>query len=411
MRALVYNLTPARWAICKAAGFVSKRAFYGAISPLHLCERPIPELPGEDWVRVRTILGGVCGTDLALVAQRNHPATILQNYARFPAVLGHENIAAIDTIGPAVIGWRPGQRVCVEPAGGCAAHAPENPCPQCLAGRPTLCERLGDGRLPPRALIGLNPLTGGSWGEYFVAHQSQLHAVPEDVPDDAAVLVDPLASAAHAVLRRRPRPGEIVLVNGMGIVGLGLIAAIRVLGHENRVTAVARHPFQADLAMRIGATDVSLIPRTANAPERYASIARHCGARSLPGRFGSADCLGGFDLAYDCTGSGAGLSDAIKWTKSRGSLIAVGTSGITILDTTSIWFNELEIIGANGRQMESVEGRSIHTYDLVLDWLARGKIDPAALPVSRFKLNDYRTAFARLLDPGRRAIVKAAFEP
>jgi threonine dehydrogenase-like Zn-dependent dehydrogenase len=257
----------------------------------------------------------------------------------------------------------------------------------------------------------LNPLTGGSWGEYFVAHQRQLHAVPDDVSDEAAVLVDPLASAAHAVLRRQPRGGESVLINGMGIIGLGLIASIRALGHENAVTAVARHAFQAELARRLGATDVVLVPRSAKATERYGIIADRCGGRSLPGRFGSANLLGGFDLTYDCTGSGTGLSDAFKWTRSRGSVVAVGTSGITILDTTSIWFNELEIIGTNGRQMEQVGDRVIHTYDLVLEWLSRRKIDAAAIPVTKFKLADYRTAFAQLLTRRRHPIVKAAFEP
>jgi L-iditol 2-dehydrogenase len=195
------------------------------------------------------------------------------------------------------------------------------------------------------------------------------------------------------------------------VMGLGLIAAIRALGHENTLITVARHAFQADLARSLGATDVVQVARSMKASDRYAAIARFCGGRPLPGRFGSADLSGGFDLTYDCTGSSAGLSDAIKWTRSRGSVVALGTSGIGILDTTSIWFNELEIIGANGRQMETLDGRSLHTYELVLDWLTRGKIDLSHLTVARFKLADYRTAFAQLLGRGRHAIVKAAFEP
>ena len=411
MRALLYSLTPIRWMICKIAGSVHKGAYTGAIGPLSLQEMPIPALPGRDWVRLQTCLGGICGTDLALLAERNHPATILQNFARFPAVLGHENVARIAEAGPGVAEWRLGQRVCVEPAGGCCAFARERLCRQCAAGRPSLCEAEGHNRLPPRGLLGLNPVTGGSWGEYFIAHQSQLHAVPDAVPDEAAVLVDPLASAAHAVLRRQPQSGESVLINGTGIIGLGIIASIRAMGHQNAITAVARHPFQAELAKRHGATDVVLVGRTMKAAERYRMVAGRCGGRPLPGRFGSADLQGGFDLTYDCTGTGTGLSDALKWTRSRGSVVAVGTSGITILDTTSIWFNELEIVGVNGRQMESMGDRVIHTYDLVLEWLSQGKIDATAIPVTRYKLADYRAAFLALLSRGRHSIVKAAFEP
>ena len=43
---------------------------------------------------LRTVLGGVCGTDLALVGLRSHPASVLASFSSFPAVLGHENVAA-----------------------------------------------------------------------------------------------------------------------------------------------------------------------------------------------------------------------------------------------------------------------------------------------------------------------------
>lgn len=212
MQALVYNVTTARWILCKAAGCLSKQAFFGCFSPLKLQDRPIPELPGPGWVRLKTILGGICGTDLALITQQQHPATILQNYANFPAVLGHENVAIIDEVGSEVSSkfeaWKPGRRVCVEPAPGCHAHQTGELCPHCLAGRTSLCEHAGGEGFPPRTLIGLNKITGGSWGQFFLAHHTQLHAVPESLADDTAILVDPIASATHAVLRRLPRPGR-----------------------------------------------------------------------------------------------------------------------------------------------------------------------------------------------------------
>jgi threonine dehydrogenase-like Zn-dependent dehydrogenase len=374
-------------------------------------ERPVPELPGPGWVRLKTVLGGICGTDLAMITQRIHPATILQIFTRFPAVLGHENVAVIEQIAADDTEWQPGQRVCVEPAIGCVGRGLEPPCDQCAAGRSALCQQVGDHRLPPRALIGLNSLTGGSWTSYFVAHSSQLHAVPDGVADDTAVLVDPVASAAHAVLRRRPRSGESVLVNGSGIIGLGIVAAIRALGCDNEITVTVRHPFQADLVSRLGATRVVRQAAGTRMAGRFEAIARCARARRLPGRFGNQALLGGFDLIFDCTGTGAGLSDALKWTTSRGTLVAVGTSSITLLDTTPIWFDELCVIGANGRQTEDLDGRAVHTYDLVLDWLRSGRLDLSAIPVHRYRLVDYRTAFAHLLDRRRHPIVKAAFVP
>ena len=272
--------------------------------------------------------------------------------------------------------------------------------------------------MPPRSLIGLNSVTGGSWAEYFVAHQSQLHAVPAGIPDEIAVLIDPIASAAHAALRRQPRANERILVNGSGIIALGIVGSLRALGHTNEITITVRHEFIGELARKLGVTHVVASPRSAGPVARYDAMARHVKGRRVEGRFGNQGMIGGFDLIYDCTGSGSGLTDALKWTRSRGTLVAVGTSGITLLDTTPIWFDELEIIGANGRQIETTEGRTIHTYDLVFEWLqshrggsSTGKLDLSGLPVRRYALADYRSALDHLLGRSRHPIVKAVLSP
>lgn len=413
MKALVYDVNGLRWLLCRAAGFLSPRAFYGPLAPLKLVDCPVPDLPGPEWVRLRTILGGICGTDLALIAQRVHPGSMLNVCASFPAGLGHENVAIVDKTGPAVLDWQPGQRVCVEPALGCAARGLNPPCTECAAGRTSLCLCPGDARFPARALVGLNRQTGGSWAEYFVAHQSQLFAVPENLTDDEAVLVDPLASATHAVLRRPPLPGESVLINGAGIIALGIVSAIRALGHDNPLTVIARHVFQAELvrAAAPSRVDVLMMPRGMSKADRYDAIARHTGGCRLSGRFGNQMLVGGFDLTFDCTGTGIGLGDALKWTRPRGTLVAIGTSGITLLETTPIWFDELTLIGANGRQVETLGDRRSHSYLLVMEWLRDGRLNGDAFPVSRYRLSEYSRAFRELLAPGKRGIVKAAFEP
>lgn len=411
MKALIYDISPSRWVLCKSAGWVTKRAYYGPISGLRLVDRPMPELPGPGWVRLRTRLGGICGTDLALITLRQHPATILQAFASFPAVLGHENVATIDQVGDGVDGYRIGQRVCVEPALGCEARGVEPRCRQCSAGRSSLCERSSENGLPPRALIGLNTMTGGSWAEYFVAHRSQLHAVDDSISDEAAVLLDPIASAAHAVLRRRPKSGESILVCGSGIIALGVVASVRALGHDNPITVLARHSFQAELAKKLGATAILRFPRKAKNAVRYDAIAGVVGGRRVPGRFGNQALVGGFDVTYDCIGTGASLTDAMKWTRSRGTVVLVGTSGITLVDTTPLWFDEIQVIGANGRQIECDGDRAIHTYELVLEWLRTGRLDLSVIPVARYRLSEYRTALGHLLARGRHPIVKAVFDP
>ena len=411
MNALEFHVHPARWIACKVGGWISPKAYLRWPSGLRLVDRPIPDLPGPNWVRLRTILGGICGTDLGLISLRNHPATILERFSSFPAVLGHENLAAIDAVGPGVRNWRVGQRVCVEPAVGCAGRDATPVCAACAAGRASNCAHPGDDRLPPRALLGLNHLTGGSWAGYFSAHASQLHAVPDRRSDDVAILTDPLASALHAVLRRPPVDSDHVLISGSGIIALGLLAGIRALGSKATVTCVARHPFQADLARLLGATNVTIHRRGLSNAERYDDLAKFVGGRRIPARFGNRTMLGGFDLVFDCTGTGRGLTDALKWTRAGGAVVAVGTSSITWLDSTPLWFDEISLIGANGRQIETVDGVRRHTYDFVLDWLASGRLNAAPLRVTRFPLTDYRRAFQSLFSRGRHGIIKAVFEP
>jgi threonine dehydrogenase-like Zn-dependent dehydrogenase len=134
-------------------------------------EVPEPRLPGEDWVKIKTRYGGICGSDL----------------------------------------------------GGIHLYCRD---------------------------------TGGSWGACFTAHESQLYRVPNNVGDENAVLVEPFGVALHAVLQDIPGDDEPVLVIGAGAVGLLTIAALRALGSHARVLVLARCPFRAEAALKLGATEI-----------------------------------------------------------------------------------------------------------------------------------------------------------
>ena len=411
MKAIVYHITPLRWVCCKLLGLASAEVFVSRLGGLRLADVPAPNLPGGKWVKIRTRYGGICGTDMAVIAQRNHPNTILQQYAAFPAVLGHENVGEIVEKGGDVTKWSIGQRVCVDPALGCEGRGITPLCRHCAAGRASICEAPGADGFPPRALLGLNARTGGSWSEFFVAHESQLHAVPDAIPDKIAALVDPIASAAHAVLRRPPLDGERILVHGSGIIALGVIAAIRAMGSSVSITAIVRHAFQSQLAKGMGANHVMVLSRRARRIDRYRAVADDTGGTRVDGRMGNQSLIGGYDLIYECSGNAAGLTDALMWTRGRGTLVAVSTTGIAMHDSTPLWFDELNVIGANGRQIERVNGSEIHTYDLVLDWLSRGLLKLDELPVATYPLSQYRTAILSMLNRSRRPVVKVLFTP
>jgi threonine dehydrogenase-like Zn-dependent dehydrogenase len=409
MTALVYDIGPLRWMACKAAGWITPAVFRSRLSGLRLRRVPVPALPSPEWVRLRTILGGICGTDLAAITQRNHPASILQAFAGLPAVVGHENVARVEEAGPAVRRYKPGDRVVVEPILSCVPRGVAPVCPACSAGRFALCEHFRTGPLPPGYMIGWNSFTGGSWGPYFVAHESQLHRVPDELGDDEAVLTDPLASALHAVMSHGPAAGARVLILGAGLVGMGVAAALGALDVDCRLTAVVRHPGQAEAMRRLGVQETIRLARRDSQADRYGRIARCVGGAVVPTRFGHQAFIGGFDQVFDCIGTCQSLSDAMKYARAGGVVVEVGTTQIGTVDTAPLWFDELKLVGANGRAIEEFEGRRMHTYEVLWELVRRKRLDLKGLLTHRFPIERYRDALAALSDRGRSGAVKVAF--
>ncbi len=410
MKALVYHARPVRWTVCKLAGMVSPSAFWSRLSGLSLREVAVPALPSPKWVRLQSILGGICGTDVAAIMQRNHPASILQVFSSFPAVLGHENVALVDEVGSGVTGWQRGDRVVVEPSLSCVPRGIEPVCPQCAAGRFTLCSNFRTGPLPVGSMIGWNIFTGGSWAPFFVAHESQLYRVPDSIGDDEAVLTDPIAGALHAVLRKMPADDSNVLILGAGIIGMGVAASIRALGGRCRLYAVVRHEQQREMMQRYGVDECIHVSRSDGQRARYRKVADRVGGQVIPSRFGHQAFIGGFDVVYDCVGSGQSLTDAMKFARSGGTVVEVGTSQIALVDTAPLWWDELNLIGANGRSMEQYNGQRLHTYEIVFDLIQLGKLKLRGLLTHRFRVDQYRQALAAVVDRRQSGAIKVAFE-
>lgn len=409
MQALVLNITPAAWVRARLAAIaMGRRAYWSRAGALRLREAEPPALPGEGWVRCRTILGGICGTDLAALTLRQSPDSILQAYSSMPMILGHENVAEVVEAHPSVSAEWVGKRVCVEPTLGCAARGVEPACPRCRAGQFGACENFAataKGRydLPPGTSIGYNSRTGGSWGELFVAHESQLVAVPAGLSDAQAVLTDPLACSLHAVLRADRSQAQRVLVYGGGVLGLGAAVALRAVGYDGQIDIRARHRFQRELADRLaGATPLE-------GHDVLEAAAARLGRPVVRARLANKTLAGGYDIVFDCVGSVRSFNNALKLARNRGQVVMVGTVGQGRLDATSLWFGELTVLGAYGRQMEYWQDRQVTTYALVHELMLAGKLPTHGLLTHTFPLADYRHAFVAATAKGRSACVRAAF--
>ena len=387
-----------------AAGRLSRRFYIGPYACTTVGEVPEPALPSERWVRIRTRLGGICGSDLNVITLKASPTT--SPFSSFPFVLGHENVGDVVEVGSAVTSVRVGERVVANPLLCCEPRGVEPRCTECVAGNHSRCAHFTDGALPPGMLIGTTRGTGGSWGEHFVAHESQLVRVPDAMSDEEAVLVEPLACSVHAVRASLPAGGARVLVIGAGSIGLLTTAALSALAPEAAVTVLARHEFQADHARRLGAARV------------MASRGDYLGALAEAGQSRLLDPIigrpigtgGGFDFTFICVGGTRAVDDALRVARPGGTVVLLGNvSTLNGLDWTPVWLKELTVRGSLCYGAHAHGGAERDAFAESASLIASGRAPVERLLTATFPLADYRRALETAMDKGTAKSVKVAF--
>jgi threonine dehydrogenase-like Zn-dependent dehydrogenase len=340
MKAVVFDGAIPRYLATRAAGAVSPRLLTGACRCTQLRDVPVPPLPTERWVRVATRLGGICGSDLNLVSLHVSPST--SPFSSFPFVVGHENVGTVVDVGRDVTRVARGDRVVVNPLLACAARGVSPPCAHCAGGHPSRCAHFTDGDVAPGMLLGTTRGLGGSWGESFVAHEAQALRVPPSVSDRAAVLVEPLACMVSPLLEHPVAECERVLVIGAGSMGLLAVAALRALTRAE-VTILAKHPFQAEHAERLGAHRIVMT----QSGDYFAELSRATGGRLLKPILGPRIHVGGFDATFVCVGTDTAVGDALRFTRAGGTIVLVGNvARLARVDWTPLWQKELTIHGS-----------------------------------------------------------------
>ena len=101
---------------------------------------PEPQLPGPEWVKIKTRYGGICGSDINAVFLNDSPT--LTALISFPFTLGHENVGTIAEVGSGVDGYTPGDRVVVEPLLPCVTRGINPICEYCQRGEYALCQNI-----------------------------------------------------------------------------------------------------------------------------------------------------------------------------------------------------------------------------------------------------------------------------
>jgi 2-desacetyl-2-hydroxyethyl bacteriochlorophyllide A dehydrogenase len=234
-------------------------------------------------VLVRTALAGVCGSDTH-AAHGRHP------FIKLPYHPGHEVIGTIEAVGPGVENLAPGQRVTVEP------DLPCWNCKMCLSGRQNLCENLG--------FFGCGAPQGGM-ADYFTIDAKRIHAIPDELDDRTAALIEPLSTPVHAVRLAGDLAGKAVAILGAGTIGLLVLAVVRARG-ARMVVVTDMLASKRERAMKLGA-DAAL---DASSVELVGDVRAQLGESA--------------DVVFDCVAVEQTVQQAIGMAAKGGTVVIVG---------------------------------------------------------------------------------------
>lgn len=327
MKAVVYERSVRRYIAANIASrFGRATSSYGT---LRLRDVKEPKKPTDAWVTVHPVLSGICGSDLQAAGGRT--AGYFEQITSFPFVLGHEIVGTLDD----------GSRVVIEPALGCEVRGYTELCPACASGHIGGCYKVQSGDISTGSQTGYCKSTGGGWSSSLVAHRSQIHQIPDDMTDEDAVLVEPLACAIHAVTAKAQTSGANVGVIGAGAIGLLVVCALTKLSDPRFVIASAKYPHQKALAQSLGAGLVVDPGQLVRAVRSYDESFLY--DKTLLSR---ERISGGLDVVFDCIGSSESIAQALAVTRPGGRIVLVGMPANVTFDASPLWQREVEITGS-----------------------------------------------------------------
>ncbi len=322
-----------------------RAAVYCGTEDIQVKDVAEPEVgPGDILVCVG--YSGICGGDLWIYAGK-HPR------AKPPLVPGHEVYGRIERVGHDVTAWKEGMRVVLFPAIPCGKCAP------CREGNAHVCETL--------RVIG-NDRDGG-FTEFVKVQPEHLFAIPDNLLDEQAALVEPLAVGVHAVQNSTFRVGDTALVTGGGPIGNLVAQVLRASGARDVVVSEVKK-YRRELAAKMG---FAVIDPTAETVEQGLQ-------RTLGSRFA--------DIVFEATGIPAAIQDAIKGCKVRGHISFVGIpKALPQVDILGILFKEIFTSSARMYSRKDYRG--------AISLLERGAIDVLPL-IEKVPLKDAPEAFHKL---------------
>jgi threonine dehydrogenase-like Zn-dependent dehydrogenase len=307
---------------------------------LRLEESYLEPLPKEGEALIRVILAGICNTDLE----------IIRGYMDFQGVLGHEFVGVVKEIhgdeAQKQYDHLIGKRVVGEINAAC--HRPD--CFYCQRGIFTHC--------PNRTTLGIVN-RDGAFADYLLLPVENIHLVPENVSDEEAVFVEPLAANFEILEQIHLKPTESIVILGDGKMGQLAAQVLTLSGCE--VMMVGKHEEKLALAEKRGVHTYLL-----NDVQRFALENKRR-----------------VDMVVECTGSTQGLEMALHLVRPRG----IVTLKSTVADKSSLHLAPIVIDEIR------VQGSRCGPFEPALRALSQKRIDVPPLISARYALDEGLVAF------------------
>jgi threonine dehydrogenase-like Zn-dependent dehydrogenase len=286
--------------------------------------------PAVDECLVRVKLAGICGTDLELV----------HGYMNYAGVPGHEFVGVVassrnqELVGMRVVG---------------EINAACGQCNACIDGLERHCAN--------RTVLGILS-RDGAFADYLTLPERNLRTLPDSIPDEGAVFVEPIAAGYEILDQVSLKRNARILVLGDG--RLGAIVALVLKAEAYEPIVAGHHPEKLRRLTELG-LKVDL----------------------------EENLLPGYDVVVDCSGNSQGFNRALALVRPRGTVVLKSTAAAAApLNLAPVVVNEVTVIGSRcGR------------FEPAIEALASGKIDPCPLIDGTYQIEDYDAAFKAAANP------------
>lgn len=317
---------------------------------------PVPEC-GPDDILIRTEACGICAGDLKCMhgAAMFWGAEVQPRYVETPFIPGHEFLGHIAAMGENVRGFSLGERITADQIVPCGE------CRFCKTGRYWMCQ--------PHAIFGFQSGNNGGMAEYVrYPKTAVISRVPEEMPLEQALLIEPYGCSKHAVDRAQIGSEDVVVISGAGTLGLGMITYAR-MRNPSLLIALDLADNRLEKAKEFGA-DLVMNPAKEDAVKKVMELTDGYGC----------------DIYIEATGHPSSVQQGLNMIRKLGRFVEFSVFGQPATIDWSIIGDrkELDVLGSH---------LSPYCYPFVIKNIENGSLKTDGVVSRMFPIEEWEKAF------------------